>query len=203
MPPPLILSDLAYFMTDFRVNPLQNPNGRRTRGTVFICGFAYGTDGHILMGMEGKLWRAEPEANAGDESWPRSRHNRHKTWSWLCRRASTMCAQLYRFPHGSSLFNLPEDCLPTCTLFNVVANKRCWGQKRSWHPLHQGKLINLNHLLIRLQRWTRRVVLGRQRVLALAMVLHARLGDGAGLAVLGEDVLSLLMRDVRALCVYA
>ena len=199
MPPPLILSDLAYFMTDFRVKPLQTPNGRRTRGTVFICGFAYGTDGHILMGMEGKLWRAEPEANAGDESWPRTRHNRHKTWAWLCRRASTMCAQMYRFPHGSSLFNLPEDCLPTCTLFNVVANKRCWGQKRSWHPLHQGKLINLNHLLIRLQRWTRRVVLGRPRVMALAMALHARLGAGSVLATLGEDVLSLLIRDVRAL----
>jgi hypothetical protein len=111
-----------------------------------------------------------------------------------------MCAQVYWFPYGSSLLARPEDCLPTCTLFNVVMNKK-GGKKRCWHPMHQGKLINLNHLLIRLQRWTRRVVLGRPRVLALAMVLHARLGDGAGLAVLGADVLSLLLRDVRALLV--
>ena len=109
-----------------------------------------------------------------------------------------MCAQVYWFPYGSSLFANPDDCLPTCTLYNVVANKR-GGKKRCWHPMHQGKLINLNHLLIRLQRWTRRVVLGRPRVMALAMALHARLGAGSVLAVLGEDVLSLLMRDVRAL----
>ena len=197
MPPPVVLTDLAYFMTDFRVKPLENPNGRKTRGTVFMCGFATGTDGHILIGMEGTLWRAEPEVN-GNESWPRYRHNRHKTWPWLCRRASTMCVQVYRFPYCASLLAGPDDCLPCCTLYDVQASKR-GGKKRCWHPIHQGRLVNLNHLLIRLQRWTRRVVLGRPRVMALAMALHARLGAGSVLAVLGEDVLSLLIRDVRAL----
>jgi hypothetical protein len=48
-------------------------------------------------------------------------------------------------------------------------------------------------LLIRLQRWIRRVVLDRPRALALAMALHPRLGAGSPLSLLGQDIMLSLV----------
>lgn len=65
---------------------------------------------------------------------------------------------------------------------------------RQYDIIHNGHLENLNHLLIRLQRWTRRM-LHRARALALAMALHARLGCESMLAGLGCDILPLIVQE--------
>jgi hypothetical protein len=50
----------------------------------------------------------------------------------------------------------------------------------------------VTHLLIRLQRWSKRMV-KRQRMLALCMGMHERLGAKCLLAGLGEDVLAVIL----------
>ena len=69
------------------------------------------------------------------------------------------------------------------------------GRRRTWRRqlVNYARLYNANHLLIRLQRWFRRVPeQWRARRLVLAMALHPRLGCDSGLGALGEDILRLL-----------
>jgi hypothetical protein len=65
--------------------------------------------------------------------------------------------------------------------------------------VHRAQLENMQHVLIRLQRWIRRV-LGRERVrlasVALLMALHPRLGMGCALGELGHDILEALILAV-------
>jgi hypothetical protein len=76
--------------------------------------------------------------------------------------------------------------LPHCRIIQTTG-------KQHYTDVHWGRLENLHHLLVRLQRWVRRVVLGRPRALALAMALHPRLGRESGLAELGRDMLALVI----------
>ncbi len=68
------------------------------------------------------------------------------------------------------------------------------GDKQDQHVICIGWLYNVMHALIRLQRWTRLVVVGRGALrLAVLMCLHARLGKKSELGWLGTDlVVSLL-----------
>lgn len=171
---PAVLIDLPYFMTDFRVD---NPRGKHTHGTVFLCGFgAKLTDGRILVGMNNMLWRVEPDKYSP---------YRHITCSRMHVRIIESYMQVYRFSDT-------DYAGPRCSLLYDLICERTGRITR--HTIHRGVLINVHHLVIRLQRWMRRVVLGRSRALALAMSLHARLGVGSSLSMLGEDVLSLLIR---------
>ena len=164
---------MPYFMTDFRVD---NPRGKHTRGTVFLCGFGAGmTDSQMLVGMNNMLWRVEPDKYSP---------YRHITCSRMHMRIIESYMEVYRFsdtdyagPRWRLLYD--QICARTGRIIR--------------HTIHRGVLINVHHLVIRLQRWMRRVVLGRSRALALAMSLHARLGAGSSLSMLGEDVLSLLI----------
>jgi hypothetical protein len=59
-----------------------------------------------------------------------------------------------------------------------------------------GVLENVNHVLIRLQRWIKRVI-RRERVrLALLMGLHARLGQECLLGELGHDIINGVLMKV-------
>lgn len=174
MPPPAILTELPYFMTDFRGD---NPRGTKTRGTIFLCGFSADlTDGHMLVGMNNMLWWVETDM---------SRLNRHLTSSWLHRQKMNSYMQVYRFVDADYVD-------PRCTLINVQICGRTGRVSR--HPIFRGVLINVHHLVIRLQRWIRRVCISRPRAIALAMSLHARLGAGSSLSILGEDMLSFLIK---------
>ena len=174
MPPPAILTELPYIMTDFRGD---NPRGRKTRGTIFLCGFrADLTDGHMLVGMNNMLWWVESDM---------SRLNRHLTSSWLHRLKMNSYMQVYRFVDA-------EYVDPRCTLINVQICGRTGRVSR--HPIFRGVLINVHHLVIRLQRWIRRVCISRPRAIALAMSLHTRLGAGSSLSILGEDAISLIIK---------
>jgi hypothetical protein len=66
--------------------------------------------------------------------------------------------------------------------------------------VHFSPLENVNHALIRLQRWIRRVVVRRGQIrLALLMGLHARLGQHCTLGALGHDlILGLLVKGASA-----
>lgn len=174
MASPAILPELPYFMTDFRGD---NPRGRKTRGTIFLCGFSADlTGGHMLVGMNNLLWRVESDT---------SRLNMHLTSSWVHRLKMNSYMQVYRFADA-------DYAGPRCTLIHV---QMCGQTGRvSRHPIFRGTLINVHHLVIRMQRWIRHVCISRPRAIALAMSLHTRLGAGSSLSILGEDVTSLIIK---------
>ena len=78
-----------------------------------------------------------------------------------------------------------------------VFEKYRWGhgRRRTWRRrlINCARVYNATHLLLRLQRWYRRVSQQwRARRLVIAMALHPRLGCNSGLATLSEDMLTSL-----------
>ena len=160
-----ILSNVWYTMADTRYRPVKFVD---TRGVLFLCCFSAG---HFLIGCNGKLWRLYPKNRRGyKRDWPRVCMPNHLT-------IEILWIEMKRYKD-------PLEFTGICTIFEK--------RGRYDNVIHEGRLENLNHLLIRLQRWTKRM-LERRRALALCMALHARLGGQSRLAELGEDMLFIIV----------
>lgn len=167
---PTILSNVCFRMEDSR-------NTERdfisSNGVLSMCCFGHD---NLLVGMSGKLWRVNS----------RNRKGYTRRWPWQCpftRLSVSICwvRNVPMEPDGNPVYYIGS--------FHLFSKKG-----RQYDIIHNGHLENLNHLLIRLQRWTRRM-LHRARVLALAMALHARLGCESMLAGLGCDILPLIVQE--------
>ena len=149
----------------------------RSDGVLFMC--CFGRD-NLLVGMSGKLWRVNA-INRGGYT---------RRWPWQ--------SQLFRLSVSICwVRNVLMNVQNGVPVFDYVGSFHLWGKKEKYHDImYNGYLENLNHLLIRLQRWTRRMLF-RARALALAMGLHARLGHKSMLVGLGDDILPLIMASVH------
>lgn len=169
--PAPILSSVCFFEDDYRSGGV---NPKSSRGVLSICCFG---DRHLLLGCRGKLWGI---------SWKHKRGYKND-WPWICNpnrlKVETILCHL----------DLPKD---PCTYFAESSIFERKPKSRYYRFLLRGRLEYLNHLLIRLQRWTRRMI-QRPKTLALFMALHSRLGAKSGLAELGEDILSLIVTPRR------
>ena len=189
IPVTIILQNIPYKTHDPRVRNwwVRGTPHKDTRGSLFL--FSYGpASGDLLLGWNGQLWGLIPGLpREHDMLLNRGRCKRHDPWGFLCglRRLSVDISW-----HPKEL-NYPSrnyEYWASCTLFNKTG-------KRTFNVVHHGRLEILNHFLIRLQRWTRRVVIARPRLLALAMALHSRLGFDSALALLGQDMLTLVLAE--------
>ena len=152
-------------MDDFRTKP-----PTKLKGVAFLCTF---NPRRLLVGYAGKLWRLETLFyGESDSAWPWACNPRHLRL-WLC--------SLRDWRSATHLLT-----------FRVVEKKHSGGY---WDTVHQqGIMENIHHILIRLQRWSRRM-LHRRRSLALCMALHPRLGTKSPIADLGEDILPHILRQ--------
>ena len=76
---------------------------------------------------------------------------------------------------------------------SVAARERL-GIENLMRYLYFGKLVESTYMLVKLQRWFRKVIVRRrERRLAVIMCLHARLGTSSGLGKLGGDLLGLVI----------
>jgi hypothetical protein len=157
-----IISNVWFTMADTRYRPLKFVD---TKGMLFFCCFGAG---YFLVGFNGKLWRLNTDGYKTD--WPTACIPNRLT-------AEILWIEMKRYEN-------PFEFTGRCTLFEKKG--------KTDHEIYEGRLENLSHLLIRLQRWTRRV-LHRVRVLALCMAFHPRLGGKSWLAELGEDILLLII----------
>ena len=165
--------NVRFAMTDFRI---RQRGCKESKGVLFICSFA---PRHFIIGCNGKLWRLDSSDDKGYRN----------DWPWMCN-TKRLSMVIYWLPYttmqggGGSEESIEYIC--ACHVFEKKGRK-------NYKLIHKGDVTNLSHLLIRLQRWTRRM-LQRVRALAVSMALHHRLGDVSGIAELGQDLLSLIIK---------
>ena len=160
-----ILSNVWYTMSDARCRPVKFKD---SNGVLFMCCFSAG---HFLIGCNGKLWRLNTIGIRG--------YRRY--WPNTC---IPNCVTIEIFLMEMNRYQYPLEFTIKCIIFERM-NKRD-------NVIHEGRLENLTHVIIRLQRWTKRM-LERRRALALCMALHARLGGQSRLAELGEDMFFIIV----------
>lgn len=181
----LILTNVLFTMFDSRC---KERDFKRSKGVLSMC--CFGAE-HFLIGHDGKLWRLKTLNTTGNMDCLRT--PRYKfDWPLRCD-PNRLELEIQWFqntpmtPNGTPFDSLEYDSLEYYGACHVFL----W-RGRNYDRIHKGRLENLTHLLIRIQRWTRRM-LRRARALALSMALHPRLGVGARLAELGEDILQLIL----------
>ena len=178
--PALILPNIYYQVIDFRVKPHKDIRGRDMFMTCFSA------TGLFLVGLmeRNKLWRVRPTEK-------RTRVPYKKNWPWSNPTAAfRSCMEFCWMPRFSSIHQWDSSCdlrehLGKCVLFEKRG-------KNHYNDIYTGFIEDMTFLLIRLQRWSKRMVWTRRR-LALCMGMHSRLGDKSLLASLGGDVIQLLM----------
>jgi hypothetical protein len=170
-----IFTNVKYMMEDDRYpKETRRHHGKLTRGELSI--YSFGVDSWFF-GYDGKLWRVTTCPG------------------WILEKTKMLPA--------SKL----ERVNPIVVRLNIVhtydVHTGRWNKKEfrylsdicdGWKDrlsdfLHSGRLENVHHVLIRLQRWTKRVLRLRKIRLALLMSLHPRLGQHCALGELGHDIL--------------
>ncbi len=178
MPTGLVKTHVEYEMKDWRfTNPAMGQIFfKRTRGKDSYLYLFRG--GWAFLGLGGRLWRLH--------KWPRA---------WF--------QDEFFIPDQDWFSKLKK---PHLELSVASSNPGRWArtneykfkcivcetdERFKWSVLY-ARLENVMHNLVRIQRWTKRM-LRRARVrLVLLMALHPRLGAKAGIAVLGPDLLLAL-----------
>lgn len=136
--------------------------------TVYIFG-----DGTQFIGLNNKLWQLDSFSNHYYTTRP----------GWFYNWEGTR--KIVKLEWFNPYLYDPAECRLLCKIHD--------GDEQDRNVICIGLLYDVTHALIRLQRWTRRVVVGRARRLAVLMCLHARLGEMSGLAVLGADLVAGLI----------
>ena len=163
--------------------------------------YQFGQDGYFMLGLDGKLWRFH-ESNSVPSDKP----------EWLSRLEGPMIPEWFSRLEDPMIyfkenkFNLRRRGLKKeyefeCEVLDFLeADRRKSKISIPAKRVHIAPLENVNHALIRLQRWIRRVVVRRGQIrLALLMGLHARLGQNCTLSALGHDlILGLLVKGASA-----
>jgi hypothetical protein len=178
--PELILPNIRYHVIDGRVDPYRQ---KRDKDMFMTC---FGPTGCFLVGFmqDRKLWRLRSEAGMGASGY-------YRNWPW--NNPSVAYRSYMEFgwsPRYYGVYLRDPSCdgrehIGKCMFFKKRG-------KRSYDDIYAGFIEDVTFLLIRLQRWSKRMIRTRRR-LALCMGMHARLGDKCLLASLGEDVIQLLL----------
>jgi len=169
-----LFTDVCYVVADDR-----KTRPRLTEGaTLFMC--CLGVD-CVFIGWNGQLWRC----NAYDRSvgpieyyWvTRLEHPKLHLYveERKPRRISSRSSG-YRF----ECYVYEHKACPRHTFYEGVMPEVCYNE------VHRAQLQNMNHALIRLQRWIRRVLWQRRAKSVLLMALHPR--AGCALGGLGRDI---------------
>ena len=122
-----------------------------------------------LVGFHGKLWKLTHV-----EDWYNLRHPKNSTW------LATMPDLYLYFYWGIDGMN--------CDF--------CRSQTLERHPRGNALVTNVHHLLLRLQRWTKRILSYRKFRLSVFMAFHSRLGEASPLNQLNPDLLGTLILSV-------
>ena len=161
---------------------------------MFMC--CFGPAGTVLVGFPAsskKLWRLHsreidifnnPLKRKGKCPWARENMVLDRLsmyFMWIPRYSG-----MYRWD--------PADCdlremRGTCELFQNRGRRR-------FNVIYAAFMEDVTLLLIRLQRWSKRMLRAR-RSLAVCMGIHARLGAGCLLASLDEDVLAVVLDSCK------
>jgi hypothetical protein len=168
-------TDVEYAMEDWRdYDEAKKRWYKRTRGNdLLLCGFGEKT---VVIGYEGKLWALHDLVGMLD---PRRYNSDDASW-FADLRAPKVLLRVFR----------KDDRLDYS--FEAFVLEKIKGRKKTF--VYFGMLENVNHLLIRLQRWIRRVLLRERARLVLLMGLHPRLGCVL-LGGLGHEIINgVLMR---------
>lgn len=184
---PGLFTHLQYHMEDkrFRNNPTLEMWDKNMSGNDASL-YLFGQDGHLMLGLDGKLWRFReyPVTSIAYRMFKPlaewfSRLERPMTRIWVRDDIP------WRWKHK-------HECRFECFVLD--------GDRPESKIVWKAPLENVNHALIRLQRWIRRVVVRRGQIrLALLMGLHARLGQNCALGALGHDlILGLLVKGASA-----
>ncbi len=166
-------TDVEYCMEDQRYpNRAKREWYKRTTGDdLLLCGFGEKT---VVIGYESKLWAL----HSFTEDRLGRLHGRYNDASWFADlRAPKVLLRVFR-KDGQHAFT-----------FDAWVLEQIKGRKQT--IVYFGMLENVNHLLIRLQRWMRRVLLRKRFKLPLLMSMHPRSLQGGGclLGGLGYDIL--------------
>ena len=156
---------------------------------MFMC--CFGPTGTVLVGFleSKKLWRLKSrEVDIFNKA---ITHKRKCPWSrnLVLDHLSMDFRWVPRYP---SMYQWEEPCdlremRGMCYLFQDRG-------KRIFNEIYVGFIEDLTHLLIRLQRWSKRMMRAR-RLLAVCMGMHARLGSKCLMGgLLGEDLLALIVK---------
>ena len=170
----LILTNVRYNLVDCRIRPIA-----RVPGLLFMCGFR--DDGCFVIGWKGKLWLLRPKLNRPGyrNNWP---------WSHVAGRISIdFCwapSIAWDDPTNFGSYD-PDEFVGRYVVYEKT-------RKRNFKTVHLGPLENVTHLLIWLQWWGKRMV-KRQRVLAVCMGMHARLGEACLIGGLDDDIIQLVL----------
>ena len=169
-----LFTHIKYNMVDRRlINPATSWWGKRTSGddaSLFSMGG--------LLGLGGRLWRLHDWS----DKWYQLRWI-EKDQEWFLKLKTPSLDLEVKEWVGTNEYKFEldvyHDSFETRELEFKEAALYAWVE-------------NVTHVLVRLQRWAKRM-LRRARVrLVLLMALHPRLGNKAGIAVLGPDLIHKL-----------
>ncbi len=170
-----MFTDVKYVVADDR-----KTRTHLTDGTLFMC--CFGVD-CVFIGWNGQLWRL----NTYDDKFVRpieyywvTRLEHPKLHIYVedrkPRRISSRSSG-YRF----ECYVYEQKACPKHTFYEGIVPEVCFDE------VHRAQLGNMNQVLIRLQRWIRRVMCQRRAKSVLLMTLHPRAGCAFG--ELGRDLI--------------
>lgn len=169
---PAVYSNVWYTIRDERSGHLVIKYYFR-KNKSYMCVYSF-SDNLQFIGFNNNLWQLVAYENEYYKTRPRWFYN------WNRR-----IVQLeWYFPYFGSG---PHDYRLLCKIHD--------GDERDDHVVCIGWLYNVTHLLIRLQRWTRRMLRVARARQVLCMALHQRLGETSLLSTLGPDI---LFQDILA-----
>jgi len=175
-----MFTGIKYSLEDCRLtNPTRRRWFKRTRGEDASL-FSLDEGRTVFLGLAGRLWRLH--------DWP-------GTW-WLY-------TYIRKDPAWFSKLKTPR-----LELSVASSNPGKWTRTNEYKfeldvchagretrglefraAAHYAWLENVNHVLVRIQRWAKRMLRQARVRLVLLMALHPRLGAKAGIAELGPDII--------------
>ena len=169
-----LLTDVSYVLTDDRTT-----REHKTVGTVFLC--CFGVD-CVFMGWNGQLWRCNPY----DKFW------RLIEYYWVDRIKKPKLRLDVEERNARRIWSRTNGYRFECYVYDQDSWTNTAVEFESTY-VHRAQLENVNHVLIRLQRWIRRVLRVRWQKRArsvLVMALHPRaIAGGCSLGEVGRDIL--------------
>jgi len=182
MVPSRLFTDVRYVLTDDRAT-----RERKTAGKVFLC--CFGVD-CVFIGWNGQLWRC----NAFDKFW------RLAEYYWVTNLKQPKLRLDVEERNARRVWRRTNGYRFECHVYDEHEDARASAALEfQSSEVHRAQLENVNHVLIRLQRWIKRALRVRWQKRArsaLVMALHPRaIARGCALGGVGRDILEgVIMR---------
>jgi hypothetical protein len=162
---PAVYSNVWYATRDERTGHLVIRYFFR-RNKSYMCVYSF-SDNLQFIGFNNNLWQLDSYENRYYKTRPRWFFNWHK--------------RIVKLEWYHPYLSAPNEYRLLCKIHD--------GDEQDQHVICIGWLYNVTHLLIRLQRWIRRMLRVARARRVLCMALHPRLGKNSLLSTLGPDIL--------------